>query len=89
MDPNRPDIGYQAPSASFRRGVNKLLNDPLAAVVEGVGAAVRTAVRAGLKHPLTVLPAYVAGKTIQALATVLIMSVDDPSITSPEQQKHG
>lgn len=81
MDPNHPDIGHQAPSASFRRGVNKLLNEPV--------AAVRTAIRAGLKHPLTLLPAYVAGKTIQALATVLIMSVDDPSITSPEQQKHG
>lgn len=69
--------------------MNKLLNDPVAGVVEGAGAAVRATIRVGLKHPLTLLPAYVAGKTIQALATVLIMSVDDPSITSPEQQKHG
>lgn len=89
MDPNRPDVGHQAPSASFRRGVDKLLNEPVSAVIEGAGAAVRTTIRAGLKHPLTILPAYVAGKAVQALATVLIMSVDDPSITSPEQQKHG
>lgn len=89
MDPNCPDIGHQAPSASFRRGVNKLLNDPVAGVIEGAGAAVRATIRVGLKHPLTLLPAYVAGKALQTLATALIMSVDDPSITSPEQQKHG